>query len=230
VARLQEEQRQALDRLRTWVVTHVEALEDVFASTGVDPEDLLARAADLDNGQGGPLRLVRATATQPDNEAALLDAEIDDAFGRMVMLQRLLASLPLAAPLERFRISSLYGERSDPFTRQAAIHEGMDFVAARDAEILAAGPGEVIYAGWAGAYGNMVEIDHGLGITTRYAHLKEVAVALGDDVAVRQPIGIIGSTGRSTGRHLHYEVRIDGDALDPANFLNAGARLAYAFE
>lgn len=230
VARLEDEQRATLARLRSWVVTHVEALENVFASTGVDPEDLIARAVDLEDGQGGPLRPVLPVTVEAAGGVVVLDAEIDEAFDRMLILQRLLAGLPLAAPLDRFRISSLFGERSDPFTRQPALHEGLDFVAARGAEVLATAPGEVVHAGWAGAYGNMVEIDHGLGINTRYAHLKEVAVAVGDEIEVRQPIGVIGTTGRSTGRHLHYEVRIDGEALDPANFLNAGARLVYAFE
>jgi len=87
----------------------------------------------------------------------------------------------------------------------------------------------VIHAGPAGPYGNMVEIDHGMGVVTRYGHLKKVTVAAGDDVRFRQEVGVIGNTGRSTAVHLHYEVRIDDVAYDPARFLHAGRFLVGIF-
>ena len=96
--------------------------------------------------------------------------------------------------------------------------------------MLATAPGVVVQAGRMGAYGNMVEIDHGFGVVTRYGHLKELTVAPGDRVGVRQEIGVIGTTGRSTGRHLHYEVRTDGEPRDPAKFMNAGRRLIHVVQ
>jgi murein DD-endopeptidase MepM/ murein hydrolase activator NlpD len=87
----------------------------------------------------------------------------------------------------------------------------------------------VVHAGPLGPYGNTVEIDHGMGVTTRFGHMKSVTVEVGQPVGYRDVIGVIGSTGRSTGRHLHYEVRIDGDPYDPAKFLNAGRYLVWAF-
>ena len=96
--------------------------------------------------------------------------------------------------------------------------------------MLAAAPGRVTTAGRLGDYGILVEIDHGLGLATRYAHLSRTLVKAGDVVTARQPIGIMGNTGRSTGRHLHYEIRLDGEALDPAAFLEAGRQLAHVLE
>jgi len=88
--------------------------------------------------------------------------------------------------------------------------------------VLATAPGRVVFAGWSGGYGRMVEIDHGLGIHTRYAHLMQIDVEVGDTVDYRQDIGLLGSSGRSTGPHCHYEVRVDGRPYDPMNFLKAG--------
>ena len=92
--------------------------------------------------------------------------------------------------------------------------------------MLAPAGGTVIKAGWTGGYGNMIEVDHGNGLTTRYGHLSKIEIAVGDKVTRGQLIGYIGSTGRSTGPHLHYETRVDGDAVDPQRFLRAGVRLS----
>ena len=96
--------------------------------------------------------------------------------------------------------------------------------------MLATAPGQVVFAGMSGPYGNVVEIDHGMGIVTRYAHLGTVEVALGEEVEFRHQLGMVGNTGRSTSRHLHYEVRIDDEAFDPANFLHAGRLLVGVFD
>jgi murein DD-endopeptidase MepM/ murein hydrolase activator NlpD len=106
------------------------------------------------------------------------------------------------------------------------MHTGLDFRAEYGAPVRASGAGQVVGAEYAGAYGRMVEIDHGNGVTTRYAHLSSFAVSPGQSVAAGTVIGRAGSTGRSTGAHLHYETRIDGEAIDPQRFLRAGSRLA----
>ncbi|MGH6879330.1 MAG: M23 family metallopeptidase, partial [Hypericibacter sp.] len=97
-----------------------------------------------------------------------------------------------------------------------------DFLSELGAPVMATAPGKVVFAGWKGDYGKMVEIDHGLGIHTRYGHLKSITVKVGDEVTYRQQIGALGNTGRSTGPHVHYEVRVDDKAYDPMNFLEAG--------
>jgi murein DD-endopeptidase MepM/ murein hydrolase activator NlpD len=117
--------------------------------------------------------------------------------------------------------------RIDPFTRGPAMHTGLDFRAERGAEVRATGPGRVTAAEYSGGYGRMVEVDHGNGVATRYAHLSAIGVAPGETVAAGAILGRVGSSGRSTGPHLHYEVRIDGEPIDPQRFLRAGARLRH---
>jgi murein DD-endopeptidase MepM/ murein hydrolase activator NlpD len=108
------------------------------------------------------------------------------------------------------------------------MHTGLDFRGDTGEPIHATAAGTVVSAGWSGGYGKMVEIDHGNGLSTRYGHLSEIDVNVGDDIRIGQVIARMGSTGRSTGPHLHYETRIDGDPVDPERFLRAGAKLSGA--
>jgi murein DD-endopeptidase MepM/ murein hydrolase activator NlpD len=214
--------------LKGWVLGSVETLEELVAGTGVDLETLVARAATSEAGQGGPLEAMDETSPE---EVALADpADPVTDIQRLTALQRLASTLPLASPLDQFRITSTFGKRQDPFTKGWAFHSGLDLGAAAGSKVLATAPGTVILAGRSGPYGNMVEIDHGMGVITRYGHLKSVAVNVGDQVVFRQKIGVIGSSGRSTSLHLHYEVRVDGEAYDPSRFLDAGRYLVGIFD
>ncbi|HXV29360.1 MAG TPA: M23 family metallopeptidase, partial [Sinorhizobium sp.] len=121
---------------------------------------------------------------------------------------------------------SNFGNRLDPFFGRLALHAGIDFRAEAGTRVRSTAAGTVTSAGPAGGYGNMIEVDHGNGVSTRYAHLAVVLVGAGDHVKADQVIGKSGSTGRSTGPHLHYEVRLNGQAVDPMRFLRAGAKLA----
>jgi len=125
-------------------------------------------------------------------------------------------------------VTSPFGYRADPFLGRLALHTGVDLLQAYGAEIRATAAGRVIHAGPMGGYGTMVEIDHGNGLTTRYAHMSELMVEEGETVAEGTALGRIGTTGRSTGPHLHYEVRVDGEPVDPERFLRAGAQLSAA--
>ncbi len=122
--------------------------------------------------------------------------------------------------------TSGFGVRNDPFLGRPAMHSGLDFRAAMGDPVRATANGKVSSAGNSGGYGRMVEIDHGNGLATRYGHLSEIKVKVGDIIKIGQVIGEVGSTGRSTGPHLHYETRIDGEAVDPQKFLRAGIRLS----
>ncbi|WP_417689563.1 M23 family metallopeptidase [Roseibium sp.] len=133
--------------------------------------------------------------------------------------------LPIARPMKSVKISSNFGPRIDPFLGKIAMHTGMDFKAPYGARVYSAAPGTVIHAGRKGGYGKLVEIRHANGLVTRYAHLSRLQVAEGDHVTAGDVIGHVGSTGRSTGPHLHYEIRIGNEALDPADFVAAGDRL-----
>jgi murein DD-endopeptidase MepM/ murein hydrolase activator NlpD len=229
VERLRSHRDDAQVWLKDWVLGSVDALEDVFGATGIDVEELVARAVEAPTpGQGGPLQVAA-----PDEVVALAsppeDDPIRDNIQRLAALQRIARSLPLASPLDQFHITSPYGKRRDPFTRAWAFHAGLDLGGSRRAEVLATAPGQVIFAGPSGPYGNMVEVDHGMGIITRYAHLGSIQVGIGDEVEFRQALGIIGNTGRSTSRHLHYEIRVDDRPFDPADFLAAGRLLVGVF-
>jgi murein DD-endopeptidase MepM/ murein hydrolase activator NlpD len=230
VERLQSHGDSAQLWLKDWVLGSVEALEDLLLGTGVDVEQLVARAASgPDSGQGGPLQ-VAAPDEIAAGEPVASGNPISGNIHRLVALQRIARILPLASPLDQFFVTSPYGKRRDPFTKTWAHHPGLDLGTPRHAKILATAPGRVLVAGPSGPYGNMVEIDHGLGIVTRYAHLETIGVAVGDEVEFRQELGAVGNTGRSTSRHLHYEILIDGRAFDPARFLDAGRLLVGIFD
>jgi murein DD-endopeptidase MepM/ murein hydrolase activator NlpD len=212
--------------LEGWVLGNLETLEELVAGTGVDVDMLVARAAGSEVGQGGPLE---AMAEESPEELSPADS-VTEHILRLTALQKLTSSLPLASPLDQFQITSSYGKRQDPFTKGWAFHGGLDLGAPRGTTVLTTAPGTVLVAGRSGPYGNMVEIDHGMGVITRYGHLKSVAVEAGDHVGFRQNIGVIGSTGRSTSLHLHYEIRVDGEPYDPSRFLDAGRYLVAIFD
>ncbi|SAK39055.1 peptidase M23B [Caballeronia glebae] len=128
-------------------------------------------------------------------------------------------AFPGRRPLALGRNGSTFGNRLDPFTRQLRFHPGMDLVAPTGTPVLAAGAGRVIHAGPMPGYGNTVEIDHGNGFITRYAHASKIEVRVGQQVQPREPIAEVGSTGRSTGPHLHFEVRVGGQPVNPADYL-----------
>lgn len=134
--------------------------------------------------------------------------------------------LPVKRPLHNARLSSGYGPRMDPFLNRLAMHSGLDFKAPHGAPVFSTAPGTITHAGWQGGYGKLVEISHANGFVTRYAHLSRIKVAEGDHVIAGDLIGNIGSTGRSTGPHLHYEVRQNERPTDPSAFLRAGDKLA----
>ena len=235
LARLEDEVKELRSRremarvwLKDWVSGSTEALEELFVETGVDLEQLLERIAAPEFGQGGPLQ-VAAIDPMGSRLVQLPSDPMRTDIQRLAALQRLARVLPLASPLDHFNLTSRFGKRRDPFTKGWAYHAGLDLGAAPGSAVLATAPGTVVEAGPNGPYGNMVEIDHGMGVITRYAHLKKVSVAPGEEVAFRQPLGVIGNTGRSTALHLHYEVRIDDVAYDPTRFLDAGRLLVGTF-
>ena len=144
-------------------------------------------------------------------------------------LTRTLGAVPVRKPIMgEIDLSSGFGVRSDPFLGRPAMHTGLDFRSSSGDPVRATATGTVESAGWSGGYGKMVEIDHGNGFATRYGHMSEIDVKVGQQIKIGQIIGRVGSTGRSTGPHLHYETRIDGDAVDPQKFLRAGLRLGNA--
>lgn len=186
-------------------------------------EEFSLRDVSGQSALGGPLLPVTAGTDSFDATINRVEATIENA----VRARAVFRALPIGRPVsERHELSSGFGTRLDPFTRSPAQHSGLDFRAPSGTSIKAVAPGKVIEAGYNGGYGRMVEIDHGHGITTRYAHMSSIAVSEGQRVEKGTVIGQVGSTGRSTGPHLHYEVRIDDDATDPMRFVKAERLLA----
>jgi murein DD-endopeptidase MepM/ murein hydrolase activator NlpD len=187
------------------------ALED--AGLTVDAGDKSA--------MGGPL--------VPIDNPALFDSkvrELDEALDLLDKVKSKARELPLANPSPGNAISSTFGVRPDPLLGTPAMHAGMDFRAAHGSPVRATAAGTVVKAGWNGGYGRMVEVEHADGFSTRYAHLSKVLVKEGQRLDAGEIVGKVGSSGRSTGPHLHYEVRRDGDALNPVRFLKAGKKVA----
>ncbi|MGQ7791661.1 M23 family metallopeptidase [Faunimonas sp. B44] len=137
-------------------------------------------------------------------------------------LRKKVAAVPLATPIKGAEVTSGFGYRVDPFLRRPALHSGIDFRAEHGTHVHATAPGKVVFAGWKGGYGRCIEIAHPNGIMTRYGHLSAITVQEGEVVAAGTVIGRVGSTGRSTGPHLHYETRRRGEAVDPRIYLAAG--------
>lgn len=226
VRRLEE----SLDRLRTSYTRAAQQTADAAASRitqteqqisrlGIDTGRLIKRQVNPGlGGQGGPF----IPAHPGEDDRFAMDALIERMQhwnGVKAAMQR----LPLAVPIHgEFELNSGFGTRSDPLNHRTAIHEGLDFGAPSGTPVYATGEGVVVLAESWDRYGNTVEIDHGNGITTRYAHMSKIKVKEGQRVTRSTVVGLVGNTGRSTGSHLHYEVRVADVAKDPIKFISVG--------
>jgi murein DD-endopeptidase MepM/ murein hydrolase activator NlpD len=217
----------------------IKEIENVIARTGVNPQPL-QRAAEakqiqieqrrekygrteavdskIEGGQGGPYMPLPASVLKEK------DTELYFNLRKLVMLNDVVESMPLGSPMStsNYKRTSGYGTRVDPFRGTLSFHAGIDLAGPAGAKILAANDGRVEFAGWKTAYGNVVDVKHEYGFVTRYGHLKQILVRNGQFVKKGQAIAVQGSTGRSTGDHLHYEVRYNNQPINPANFMKAG--------
>jgi murein DD-endopeptidase MepM/ murein hydrolase activator NlpD len=220
---IERRQLTALSSVEDGMESRVRRMRGVFTDLGLDVAEL--EAATPRAAMGGPYVPVKLAADAGAFERQLYRINVTRA--QVDRLNRTLALVPYRKPvIGEVEFTSGFGVRSDPFLGRPAMHTGLDFRAATGDPVRATANGKVVSSGWAGGYGRMVEVDHGNGLSTRYGHLSEVNVKVGDAVRIGQVIGAVGSTGRSTGPHLHYETRIDGEAVDPQKFLRAGVRLS----
>jgi murein DD-endopeptidase MepM/ murein hydrolase activator NlpD len=194
--------------------TDVAAVERALRSAGVNVARIMAQLG-TGHAEGGPF--------VPPPKADSADAQ-GASPEKLAAIEAMAKTLPISAPLTSYEIGSPFGPRIDPFNHRLSFHTGIDMDAPYSSPVYATAPGRVIYAGWLGDYGRVVEIDHGFGIVTLYAHLRRCLVTADQAVAAHAEIGLVGTTGRSTGPHVHYEVRVDGQPQDPQKFL-ALARL-----
>jgi murein DD-endopeptidase MepM/ murein hydrolase activator NlpD len=210
-----------VDAIAAKVSNRTEKIAAILKSLG---QHVPPSYADSTTDVGGPYVAIDENA-DPETFRTNVDL-ISSEVERFATVRRLAMQLPLTRPIPNSPITSGFGARMDPFLGRPAMHTGIDFRAASGSLARTTSGGTVISAGYNGGYGNMVEVDHGNGISTRYGHLSRIDVTVGQVVAKGAVIGETGSTGRSTGPHLHYEVRVDGAAVNPMTFIKAGSEIA----
>jgi len=221
LARIEARQLAFVESLTRLADRRSQQAMDSIRRLGLDPTMMLASLDDR-SAQGGPLI---AMSTSADGSIDPRFARLGLSLARMNLLQRGLAGVPQHLPASLEFISSGFGYRADPFTGAGAFHPGLDFRGPVGAPIYAAARGVVSFAGQRSGYGNCIEIDHGNGLVTRYAHMSAFRARLGQSVNPGDVIGAIGSTGRSTGPHLHFEVRINDQPVNPRPFLEAATHV-----
>ncbi|MEX0692835.1 MAG: peptidoglycan DD-metalloendopeptidase family protein [Rhodospirillales bacterium] len=219
---LQSAQDTAVEKMTERTMAYIGSLEKVIETAGIEINSLLASSNSIVGkvAQGGPFIPIK-----PDEVGGELMQKLtrlDDQLGQWETLQAIMARLPLAAPLNTYYVTSSFGKRRDPMNKRWSAHYGVDFGGPLHSKVFAPAAGVVKQAGTKGRYGRFIEIDHGSGIVTRYAHLHSIQVKRGDKVEFRQTIGQLGNSGRSTGPHLHYEIVFNGKPKDPMQFIKAG--------
>ncbi len=218
--------QRALSRLAVRTADGIERIERLIEYTRLDKEKWMAAAGVTPIGQGGPFIAVDPSdglGDVWDSPVALFATRLE----RWQVLERLLERLPLGAPVTSFYVSSRFGLRTDPYTKNRSMHSGVDLAGQLNSTIYAPAPGVVTVAGRNGPNGKMIEIDHGMNIFTRYGHLSRILVEKGQKIGFRNQIAAMGTTGRSTGPHLHYEISVNGRTYDPLRFIEAGRYLLH---
>jgi murein DD-endopeptidase MepM/ murein hydrolase activator NlpD len=228
VLQAQEDTLAGLQRRTNATVAEVER---ILSEAGLEPTRLLptppppppgAPAERPRRGRGGPFVPAALSLSAPPVLTPLQQSArgIDQQVDWLLRLARLLEATPVSVPLAGgYQVESGFGRRSDPIRNRAAMHTGIDLSDDHGTPVRATAPGKVTVAGWENGYGRVVEIDHGFGLRTRYAHLSSIAVEVDQQVGRFSKLGGMGSSGRSTGTHLHYEVLLHGQHMDPARFM-----------
>ncbi|RYE75160.1 MAG: M23 family metallopeptidase, partial [Hyphomicrobiales bacterium] len=220
VRAMMDDSRLALAAISAEATRSTDEIVTALQSIGIRP-----KMPDFgEDGVGGPFL---PAGDGPEVTSLVDDANaVYEALGRFKAARGAIDLAPIHRPLGvAMRVSSRFGNRTDPFTRGKAFHSGIDFPAPTGTTVLSAGYGKVTFVGQKSGYGNLVEVTHGAGLITRYGHLSAFLVKEGQTVKTGSPIARVGSTGRSTGPHLHFEVRRKDSAVDPSSYLAAGKRL-----
>lgn len=226
VRRLSAGQTVLMARTQGQVEEGIQSIRSVLKRTGINPDQFAQRVRGAQGGVGGPEIPLSAVSIEGINDVPFQQAylkssaqlaEMTDLLGGM---KRVPLTTPVAGP--SFERTSGFGARVDPFTGRYAFHPGVDWSGPTGALVRSTAPGVVVWADYRGGYGKMVEVNHGYGIHTRYAHLSSILVHVGTRVGEGAPVGKLGSTGRSTGPHVHYEIWYDDVVRNPRNFIEAG--------
>jgi murein DD-endopeptidase MepM/ murein hydrolase activator NlpD len=210
-------------KLEEAVSVSMEPLDKMFREAGMSPDELLNQVRRGYSGQGGPLTPIKLSTKGAEANADQIRANaILQGLDRMNLYRLAAFKAPFAIPVKgAFRWTSGFGYRQDPKGAGNRMHEGTDMAGAYGLPVFATAEGVVVHAGWDSGYGRLIKIKHEFGIETRYAHLSAIRVNVGDRVSRGDRIGDMGNSGRSTGTHLHYEIRIGGRAVNPMTFIKA---------
>ena len=223
-ARLAEERNERIfTRLEEAVALSISPLEKMFEQVGLSTDKLMEDVKRGYSGTGGPLEpLSVSTKGQPEDETTFKVNQLLKDMDRVNLMRITAESTPFLSPLRRsYRLTSPFGPRRHPVTGKYKLHPALDMAAPMGTPVYTTASGVVSFAGWAGGYGRVIKIRHPNGFETRYAHLAKIRVKKGQRVSQGDRIGDMGSSGRSTGSHVHYEIRKQGKATDPMKFFKA---------
>jgi len=214
-------------QLEEALTVSVEPLDKMFREAGLSPDDLIKSVRKGYSGQGGPLTPISlSTSGQPPSAEEQRANAILSGLDKMNLYRLAAFKAPFGMPVKNsFRYTSGFGGRNDPLGRGYRQHEGQDLAGDYGSPIYATADGVISYAGWENGYGRLIKITHAFGIETRYGHLSQIRVEVGQRVSRGDRIGDMGNSGRSTGTHLHYEIRIGGSAINPMTFIKAATNV-----
>jgi murein DD-endopeptidase MepM/ murein hydrolase activator NlpD len=211
----QERNEQIFRQIEEAMVVSIEPLNKLFKAAGMNPDRILDAVRSGYSGYGGPLAALSSRDTPPTPEE-LRAINIMQSLDEMNLYRLAVDKIPFYHPVQSsHRFTSGFGKR------WGRLHAGADFAAAHGTPIYATADGTIVHAGWSSGYGRLIKIKHAFGIETRYGHLSKIRVKVGQKVSRGDRIGDMGNTGRSTGTHLHYEIRNNGKAVNPMNYLKA---------
>jgi murein DD-endopeptidase MepM/ murein hydrolase activator NlpD len=219
-----QEQNEAIFRqLEEAMAISVAPLDSMFRKAGMNTDTLIEQVKRGYSGQGGPLTpIALSTRGEVPSEAAERANRLLDQMDRLNLYRIAAQAAPFAIPVKSsYRFTSGYGYRRDPKTGGRRMHSGVDFAGPVGTPLYATADGVVTHAGWLSGYGRLVKIKHEFGIETRYAHMSKIRVKVGQRVSRGERIGDMGASGRVTGPHLHYEVRVGGKAVNPMIYIKA---------
>ncbi len=219
----EERNDRIFQQLEEAVAVSLTPLDEMFRAAGLPSDSIIETLRRSYSGQGGPIvPLTMSTKGQAPDADSLRANGIMQRLDQLNLYRMAVQKTPFAEPVKSaFRFTSGYGHRRDPKTGGTRMHEGTDFASATGTPIYATADGVVTHAGWQSGYGRLIKIKHEFGIETRYAHLNKISVNVGERVSRGDRIGDMGNSGRSTGTHLHYEVRIGGESVNPMKFIKA---------
>ncbi len=223
ISRIEQQQQKLAEKMIAHISSKIDYVEYTLNKSGIKSKKLIQLAENrpsLSMAMGGPFILYSENFDINFSKSEPF-AKLYSHYNRLIDLESAMQHIPIGKPAKKYYISSSFGIRKDPFKKKWARHQGIDMAGWWDTPIYASANGTVLKAGVNGAFGKFIEIDHGNGFRSRYGHLSKIKVKKGEQVTLEQEIGLMGSTGRSTSSHLHYEIWFNGKPINPMKIFKA---------